>query len=98
MFDPFPLPVTTELLVYCPATAFPPAWVYCHVSVGSSRLSASASPTLNAPASTGVGLKSSPGTPGVPLSSVTTTFLIGSVLPAAVTKYVQVTGLPTGTY
>jgi len=55
------------------------------------------SPTLKPPARTGDGWKSSTGLPGVPLSSLTTTFLIGSLLPVAVTLYVQVIGVPTGT-
>jgi hypothetical protein len=54
------------------------------------------SPTLNPPASVGVGLKSSSRSSGVPLSSVTATLAIGS-LPGFVTLYVQVTVLPTGT-
>src|SRR5436190_388219 len=92
-----PLPVTTALLVYWPATALPPLALYCHVSVASSRPLVLPSPTLKLPDRTGAGWKSSARLPGVPLSSVTNTFLIGSLLPVAVTLYVQVIGVPAAT-
>jgi hypothetical protein len=44
---------------------------------------------------TGAGLKSSPCTPGVPMSSVRVNPLAGA-LPVLLTRYVQVIGVPTG--
>ena len=79
-----PAAVVTTLFSYWPAWAVP-LKVYFQSSPGSSRPFWLVSPTLKLPDQDGVGLKSSAGLPGVPLSSVTVTFLRGS-LPGLVTS------------
>src|SRR5436309_2556996 len=99
VLEVLPLPVTLPTLEYWPALAVAvttPAEVNCQVSPGSNRLFVLESPTLNPPDRTGAAVKSLELPNPSPPSSVTTTFLIGSLLPVAVTLYVQVIGVPTG--